>query len=57
MTGKATAAPPSEVAPATIDPKTMVMDMYLGKMRVKAGSQKQRMKATATSKLGTQAKQ
>jgi len=32
MTGKATAAPPSEVAPATIEPNTMVMDMYLFKM-------------------------
>jgi hypothetical protein len=27
MTGKATAPPPSEVAPATIDPKIMVMVM------------------------------
>jgi hypothetical protein len=27
MTGKATAPPPSEVAPATMDPKTMVMVM------------------------------
>ena len=34
MTGKATAPPPSEVAPATIDPKIMVMDMMylLGKV-------------------------
>lgn len=51
ITGKATAAPPSEVAPATIEPNTMVMDMYLFKMWRKAAglTRASSIRAAATS--------